>query len=114
MTRSFPTLRAADLVAGAPRLRSAELSQMPLLAEELLGQSHLFPEGRVDNDLQQVDLRGRNSWRLQMAEVPTVELLETQLVNAIAPFLLNARLKPLMLADGNPGRDRHEIGRAHV
>jgi NAD(P)-dependent dehydrogenase (short-subunit alcohol dehydrogenase family) len=95
--------------AGAPRLRSAELSQVPLLAEELLGQSHLFPEGRLDQDLQQVDLRGRNSWRLQMAEVPTVELLETQLVNAIAPFLLNARLKPLMLADGNPGRDRHVV-----
>src|SRR4051812_49809044 len=30
-------------------------------------------------------------------EVGTVELLEVQLVNAIAPFLLNARLKPLML-----------------
>ena len=32
-----------------------------------------------------------------MAEVPAVELLEVQLVNAIAPFILNARLKPLML-----------------
>ncbi len=94
--------------ARAP-LRPAELSQVPLLAEELLGQRHLFPEGRLDQDLQQVDLRGRNSWRLQMAEVPTVELLETQLVNAVAPFLLNARLKPLMLADGNPGRDRHVV-----
>ena len=76
---------------------AAELSQVPLLAEELLGQKHLFPEGRLDQDLQQVDLRGRNSWRLQMAEVPSVELLEVQLVNAIAPFLINARLKPLML-----------------
>jgi NAD(P)-dependent dehydrogenase (short-subunit alcohol dehydrogenase family) len=101
-------LAAAD-GSSTSRLRSAELSQVPLLAEELLGQAHLFPEGRLDQDLQQVDLRGRNSWRLQMAEVPTVELLETQLVNAIAPFLLNARLKPLMLADGNPGRDRHVV-----
>ena len=25
---------------------------------------HLFPEGRLDQDLQQVDLRDRNSWRL--------------------------------------------------
>ena len=32
-----------------------------------------------------------------LAEVPTVELLEVQLVNAVAPFVLNARLKPLML-----------------
>jgi len=86
---------------------AAELSQVPLLAEELLGQKHLFPEGRLDQDLQQVDLRGRNSWRLQMAEVPSVELLEVQLVNAIAPFLINARLKPLMLRTDN--RDKHIV-----
>ena len=92
--------------------RAAELSQVPLLAEELLGQSHLFPDGRLDQDLQQVDLRGRNSWRLQMDEVPSVELLEVQLVNAIAPFLINAHLKPLMLRtpDGSPPtRDRHIV-----
>ena len=29
------------------------------IAEELLGQSHLFPEGELDIDMQQVDLRGR-------------------------------------------------------
>src|SRR5690606_5926592 len=28
-------------------VRAAELSQVPLLAEELLGQKHLFPEGRL-------------------------------------------------------------------
>ncbi|WP_159015594.1 SDR family NAD(P)-dependent oxidoreductase [Cognatiluteimonas profundi] len=90
----------------------AELSQVPLMAEELLGQKHLFPEGRLDQDLQQVDLRGRNSWRLLMAEVPSVELLEVQLVNAIAPFIINARLKPLMLrTDGThgPSRDKHIV-----
>lgn len=87
--------------------RAAELSQVPLLTDELLGQQHLFPEGRLDQDLQQVDLRGRNSWRLLMAEVPSVELLETQLVNAIAPFIINARLKPLMLR--TPGRDKHIV-----
>ena len=76
---------------------AAQLSQIPLLPEELLAQKDLFPEGRLDQDLQQVDLRGRNSWRLLLAEVPSVELLEVHLVNAIAPFVLNARLKPLML-----------------
>src|SRR5690606_22848531 len=81
----------------ANAITSAELSQVALLPEELLGQSHLFPAGRLDQDLQQVDLRGRNSWRLQMHEVPSAELLETQLVNAVAPFIINARLKPLML-----------------
>jgi NAD(P)-dependent dehydrogenase (short-subunit alcohol dehydrogenase family) len=98
----------AHPLAAAPGLtRAAELSQVPLLADELLGQKHLFPEGRLDQDLQQVDLRGRNSWRLLMAEVPSVELLEVQLVNAIAPFIINARLKPLMLK--TPERDKHIV-----
>ena len=42
-------------------------------------------------------MRDRNSWRLTLAEVSSVELLEVQLVNAVAPFVLNARLKALML-----------------
>ena len=86
---------------------AAALSQVRLLPDEETAQDHLFPEGRLDQDLQQVDLRNRNSWRLLMAEVPTVELLEVQLVNAIAPFLLNARLKPLMLR--TPERDKHIV-----
>lgn len=86
---------------------SAELSQVPLLAEELLGQKQLFPEGVLDQDLQQVDLRGRNSWRLLMDEVSSVELLEVQLINAVAPFIINARLKALMLR--TPERDKHIV-----
>jgi NAD(P)-dependent dehydrogenase (short-subunit alcohol dehydrogenase family)/uncharacterized Zn finger protein (UPF0148 family) len=86
---------------------AAELSQVPLLPEELAAQKSLFPEGKLDQDLQQIDLREKNSWRLLMAEVPTVELLEVQLVNAIAPFILNARLKPLMLR--SPERDKHIV-----
>jgi NAD(P)-dependent dehydrogenase (short-subunit alcohol dehydrogenase family) len=86
---------------------AAALSQVPLLPEELAAQKALFPEGQLDQDLQQVDLRDRNSWRLLMAEVPTVELLEVQLVNAIAPYILNARLKPLMLR--TPERDKHIV-----
>ena len=86
---------------------AAELSQVALLPEELLAQKDLFPEGRLDQDLQQIDLRGRNSWRLQLAEVSSVELLEVQLVNAVAPFVLNARLKPLMLRTAT--RDKHIV-----
>jgi len=86
---------------------AAELSQVPLLPDELAAQKDLFPEGRLDQDLQQVDLRERNSWRLTLAEVPSVELLEVHLVNAVAPFVLNARLKPLLLA--TPERDKHIV-----
>jgi NAD(P)-dependent dehydrogenase (short-subunit alcohol dehydrogenase family) len=86
---------------------SAELSQVPLLPEDHTADGELFPQGRLDQDLQQIDLRGRNSWRLLMAEVSSVELLEVQLVNAVAPFLINARLKPLMLR--TPNRDKHIV-----
>ena len=85
----------------------SELTQVPLLSEDLAEQRDLFPEGRLDQDLQQVDLRDRNSWRLLLHEVSSVELLETQLVNAVAPFVLNARLKPLMLRA--PERDKHIV-----
>jgi NAD(P)-dependent dehydrogenase (short-subunit alcohol dehydrogenase family) len=86
---------------------AAQLSQLKLLAEEHEAQQALFPVGKLDQDLQQIDLRERNSWRLQMHEVPSVELLEVHLVNAVAPFLLNARLKPLMQRTGN--RDKHIV-----
>ena len=96
---------------GAPDVRglvhAPRLSQVPLLAEELVSQSAMFPAGILDRDLQQVDLRGRNSWRLLLDEISTVELLEVQLVNAIAPFILNARLKPLMTR--TPERDKHIV-----
>jgi NAD(P)-dependent dehydrogenase (short-subunit alcohol dehydrogenase family) len=86
---------------------AAQLSQVRLLPEEFRAQTDLFPEGMLDTDLQQVDLRGRNSWRLLLAEISTVELLEVQLVNAIAPFIINARLKSLMLR--TPERDKHIV-----
>jgi NAD(P)-dependent dehydrogenase (short-subunit alcohol dehydrogenase family) len=94
----------ARAVAG---LGPAELSQVPLLPEELRYCPDVFPAGCLDQDLQQVDLRHLNSWRMLLADVPTVELIEVQLVNAIAPFLLNARLKPLLLRV--PGRDKHIV-----
>jgi NAD(P)-dependent dehydrogenase (short-subunit alcohol dehydrogenase family) len=95
-----------DLVT-AGRTHSAELSQVPLLPEEWVPQADLFPAGKLDQDLQQIDLRGRNSWRLMLDEVSSVELLEVHLVNAVAPFIFNARLKPLMLK--TPERDKHIV-----
>ncbi|HET9358801.1 MAG TPA: SDR family oxidoreductase [Vicinamibacterales bacterium] len=97
-----------EVLRQVPRVpSSAEMSQVALLPDEIGRQEDLFPEGLLDADLQQVDLRGRNSWRLLLAEVPTVELLEVHLVNAVAPFLFNARLKALMLR--TPERDKHIV-----
>src|SRR5690606_11848227 len=99
-----PTSRDAHLPGLTP---AAELSQPALLPEERLAQKQPVPAGRLHQGLPHGDLRTRNSWRLLLAEVPTVEVLEVQLVNAIAPFLINARLKPLMLR--TPERDKHIV-----
>lgn len=96
---------AAPVLTGLTH--APELSQAPLLPEEMAAQAHLFPRGKLDQDLQQIDLRARNSWRLMLAEVSSVELLETQLVNAVAPFVLNGRLKALMTR--TPERDKHIV-----
>jgi NAD(P)-dependent dehydrogenase (short-subunit alcohol dehydrogenase family) len=90
-------LAAGTQLPGDGVLHSAALSQRRYLDEDYHGGEALFPADRFDEDLQQVDLREVNSWRLRMHEVETPELLEVQLVNAIAPYVLNARLKPLLL-----------------
>jgi NAD(P)-dependent dehydrogenase (short-subunit alcohol dehydrogenase family) len=102
---TVPAITATADAAGLRR--AAELSQLRLLDDDGVHDAGLFPAGRLDQDLQQVDLRDRNSWRLMLDEVSSVELLETQLVNAVAPFVLNARLKHLMIRA--PGRDQHIV-----
>ncbi|NOY90477.1 MAG: SDR family oxidoreductase [Deltaproteobacteria bacterium] len=101
-------LRERGVSGKAVGLEAAPLlTQLALLAEDLDHSEQLFPTGALDQDLQQVDLREINSWRLPLAQVPTVELLEVFLVNAVAPFVLNGRLKPLMLKTAT--RDKHIV-----
>jgi NAD(P)-dependent dehydrogenase (short-subunit alcohol dehydrogenase family) len=97
--------RVRKLLGSYEGLREYQL--LSAATEELVVPNALFPQGRLDQDLQQVDLRERNSWRLLLAEVSTVELLEVHLVNAVAPFIINARLKPLMMR--TPDRDKHIV-----
>ncbi|WP_372775130.1 SDR family NAD(P)-dependent oxidoreductase [Mangrovibacterium sp.] len=78
---------------------SAQLSQIPYRIDNSLDAAEVFPEGRLDADLQQVDLRKTNSWRLRLGEVAPVEMMEVQLVNSIAPFVLCNRLSALMRKD---------------
>lgn len=75
---------------------SAKLSQIPYSIDNSLTAEEVFPEGKLDADLQQVDLRKTNSWRLKLGEINTTEMLEVQLVNAVAPFVLNNQLVNLM------------------
>ena len=78
---------------------SAQLSQIPYTYDNTLSADILFPRGEMDVDLQQVDLRTNNSWRLKLGEIQTAEMFEIQLVNAIAPFVLCNKLAPLMKKD---------------
>ncbi len=75
---------------------SAKLSQIPYSFDNALKASEVFPTGELDADLQQVDLRKTNSWRLKLGEIETTEMLEVQLVNAVAPFVLCNRLAEVM------------------
>lgn len=121
---SLPSMDYGYSLAGLAR--PAELSQVLLLKEDRdlclssagpvkhasssspsSSTTELFPVGQLDQDMQQVDLRDINSWRLELHQVSTVELLETQLVNAVAPFVINARLKPLM--EATPGAHKHIV-----
>ena len=78
---------------------SAKLSQIPYSFDNALVANEVFPEGELDADLQQVDLRKTNSWRLKLGEIETTEMIEVQLVNSVAPFVLCNRLSEVMKKD---------------
>jgi len=78
---------------------SAKLSQSPYSMDNSLMSEEVFPDGKLDADLQQVDLRKTNSWRLKLGEINTAEMVEVQLVNSVAPFVLCNRLVNLMKKD---------------
>jgi len=80
-------------------ISSAQLSQVPYSYDSSDQVTKIFPKNKLDADLQQVDLRETNSWRLKIGEIETPEMLEVQLVNSIAPFVLCNRLTGLMKKD---------------
>ncbi len=86
-------------VPGIGIMSSAELSQIPYTTDKTLPAAEIFPHGALDADLQQIDLRTTNSWRLTLGEIATSEMVELQLVNAIAPFVLCNRLINIMKRD---------------
>ena len=101
----LPAAERAALRACAGVADPVQLSQVELLPEEERAEA-LFPAGAYDCDQQQVDLRAVNSWRLELADVSSTEVIETHLCNAVAPFVINGMLKPLMR--GGAG-DRHIV-----
>jgi NAD(P)-dependent dehydrogenase (short-subunit alcohol dehydrogenase family) len=55
----------------------------------------------LDEFNEPLDMRKQNSWRETLATVQTRELVETQVVNSIVPFMLCSQLKPLLMRSQN-------------
>ncbi|MEZ6044362.1 MAG: SDR family oxidoreductase [Planctomycetaceae bacterium] len=83
----------ADYDASKVVLWEAENRKQSLLP----GEESYFPLNQYDQYGQQFDLRPMNSWRQQLGDIDAVEMLEVYLVNAAAPFMINNRLKKLMI-----------------
>ena len=89
---------------------SAAMSQMIILPEDVGVNDEILPPGISDINGQQLDLRTSNSWLLKMEQVSTPEFMECMYINAMAPFVLNSRLKPLMTHPNTEDRpDRYII-----
>ncbi|MBI5417712.1 SDR family oxidoreductase [Candidatus Poribacteria bacterium] len=102
-TESALAINWNDKSPGIGLRAPAYLSQIPYECDRILSTEKIFPEGKLDADLQQVDLRETNSWRLRLGEIQTSEMFEVQLVNAVAPFVLCNKLAPMMRRD-NTGK----------
>lgn len=66
-----------------------------------------FPEGALSINGEPLDLREETSWRMTLEEVPAGELMEVWVINAFVPYVLNATLKPALLA--SPFSDRYVV-----
>ena len=92
---------ASDYALALRRYERAHELMFPARIER---DDELFPPREYDEDGLQLDLRQTNSWMQRLGEIGTVEMLEVQLVNNIAPFVLNSRLEPALMASSFPDR----------
>ena len=86
----YAALIAAEPTPWLLETKGQYLGQLP-------GYESYFLHQEQDSHGQLLDKRPANSWSQRLHEVSTLELLEVQLVNAVAPFLLTSRLKPALL-----------------
>ena len=89
-----PVEKDAEISTG----EAAHVSDQALTVLGSRGADIVLPENVYDVNGQQLDTRRENSWLLKLGEVETVEAAEVFAINALAPFALNSKLKPLLLA----------------
>eukprot|EP00045_Choanoeca_perplexa_P009045 m.85450 g.85450 ORF g.85450 m.85450 type:complete len:465 (+) comp14724_c0_seq9:270-1664(+) len=71
-------------------------TQVAMTLEDTQDDPSAFPQGITDVHQQQLDLRTKTSWVLKLDEVSTPEAAEVMAVNALSPFIINGKLRPLM------------------
>lgn len=71
---------------------SANMSQQIIIPEDLNKEKE-FPNGLLDRDDQQIDLRNENSWTMYLGSISTIELVECHVINTFAPWILISTLR---------------------
>ncbi|GAA5049473.1 SDR family NAD(P)-dependent oxidoreductase [Nocardia callitridis] len=101
--QAHPTALTSSLT---PSLSSAEVAELALVAgsatPERISRGIAIDAGGLVPDLAHT-----NSWVQTVAEVDATELLEVQLCNSVAPFILVSRLRPAMASA--PARRKYVV-----
>ncbi|WP_327151619.1 SDR family NAD(P)-dependent oxidoreductase [Nocardia sp. NBC_01329] len=93
-TRAHPTALTASLT---PTLSGAEVAELALVAGSATPE-RIARGVAIDAGGLVPDLAHTNSWVHTVGEVDPTELLEVQLCNSVAPFILVSRLRPTLAA----------------
>ncbi|WP_216906785.1 SDR family NAD(P)-dependent oxidoreductase [Nocardia noduli] len=94
--QAHPTALTASL---APTLTAADVAELALVAGSATPE-RIARGVAIDAGGLLPDLAHSNSWVQTVTEVDPTELLEVQLCNSVAPFILVSRLRPAMAAAG--------------
>ncbi|MFD4404747.1 SDR family NAD(P)-dependent oxidoreductase [Nocardia sp. NPDC058499] len=95
-TRAHPTALTASLT---PALTGADVAELALVAGSATP-DRIARGVAIDAGGLVPDLAHTNSWVHTVGEVDPTELLEVQLCNSVAPFILVSRLRPALAAAG--------------
>ena len=103
-TIKYPNEYYQPLIKAEKKIKSLPIAQQGKIIKTIESKEDIvsgeitqyFPADKTDIFNQPLDLRPQNSWVLKLDEVEMSELVEVNLVNNIAPFLLNSKLKDLM------------------
>ncbi|WP_067862283.1 SDR family NAD(P)-dependent oxidoreductase [Nocardia shimofusensis] len=98
--QAHPSALTASLspsLLAAPSLTAADVAELALVAGSATPE-RISRGVAIDAGGLVPDLAHTNSWVQTVAEVDPTELLEVQLCNSVAPFILVSRLRPAMAA----------------